>query len=216
MDMNKIKELAYANMANKSSHPWKEKGNKYYHGERVASILIKLRKIILPEDESHDDILITAALFHDIMNGIDNHAIEGACLTKNILKNYCTPDELDAVCNIISVHDDRHSDRNLFSDYIKLHQDADHLDHFGTFDIWSCFIYAVPHEQSILDIIDWFVNIRPTEDERYLNELNYDVSKMIYLEKSEFLKSFIERFKTECTGGIWNEDKIFNSISQIK
>jgi len=210
MDMQLIKNIAYKEMSNKKSHNFKEKGNKYYHGERVAALALKLRKIILPNDNSQDDIIIVAAWFHDIMNGTgDNtkHPENGALKTKKLLSPYCTNDELSKICEIIYSHDDRYSQRDKFSIYIKLHQDADHLDHFGTFDVWISIVYAVPHGQTINDVRNWLCNERPLKNEQYRNELNFEISKKIFDEKMEFLKYFTDRFSVESQGGIWDEKK---------
>lgn len=209
MDLIAIKQLAFEEMGNKSSHSWKEKGNKYYHGERVAKLIITLRKYILPYDDSYDEILTVAAWFHDIMNGIEDHAKEGAKKTREVLAGYCSEYEIEEICKIISVHDDRYSDRSLFSDYTKLHQDADHLDHFGTFDVWMEFIHAVHHNRTIIDVIEWFQTTRRDQDKHYRNELNFEISKRIYDEKSEFVKSFGERLSVEGVGGIWNDKELF-------
>jgi len=205
MNLEAIKELAFEHLGNKRSHPWKERGNKYYHGERVAKLAIKLRKYIIPEDDGHDDILTVAAWFHDIMNGAENHAIEGASKTRKLLNGYCSPYEIDEICKIISVHDDRHSDRSLFSDYIKLHQDADHLDHIGTFDIWLRFIYAAYRDESIDEIIKWCQTASRGDFEWTREELNYEISKKIYDEKIEFIRNFCKRMIVEFDGGIWRE-----------
>jgi len=206
MDMKLIKETAFEIMGNKSSHEFKEKGNKFYHGERVAALAMKLRKLVLPDDDSHDEIMTVAAWFHDIMNGNDDHERKGAIKTRGVLSPYCTNEELNEICGMISVHDDRHSGRDTFSAYIKLHQDADHLDHFGTFDVWMSFIYAVPHHQTINDVKTWLLEKRPAENGKYRNELNFEVSRRIFDEKMEFLKYFSNRFGVEMSGGIWNED----------
>lgn len=208
MDLVAIKQLAFDYMGNKSSHSWKEKGNKYYHGERVAKLIITLRQFVLPNNESHDEILTVAAWFHDIMNGVENHAKEGARKTRDVLSKYCSEYEIDEICKIISVHDDRYSDRSLFSDYIKLHQDADHLDHFGTFDVWTEFLHAIHHDRTIIDVIEWFQTTRRSQDKHYRNELNFEISRKIYDEKSEFVNSFGERFSVEGVGNIWNEKEL--------
>lgn len=208
MDIITIKNLAFSLLGEKASHGWKEIGNKYYHGERVATLAVKLRELIFPGDNSKDDILTVAAWFHDIMNGKENHATVGATKAREVLQDYCTTEELDEICAIISVHDDRYSGRETYNHLIKLHQDADHLDHFGTYDVWMSFLYAVPHDMKFHEVIDWLVHVRPTQDEKYRNELNYNLSKKIYDEKAEFLKEFSKRFQVEGSGGIWNEDLI--------
>jgi len=208
MNLPALKSLASDLMANKSSHAFKERGNKYYHGQRVAVLALRLRELILPGDGSHDDIITVAAWFHDVMNGNDNHAKAGAVKAKEILPPYCSAEELSAICEIIGVHDDRYSGRDSFSPYIKLHQDADLLDHFGTFDVWMTCLYAIGHGQTINDVSDWLRDGRPRENEHYRNELNFEISRKIFDEKTEFLSYFTERFCVESAGGIWNEQDI--------
>lgn len=208
MNLLKIKSIAYDCLRERNSHPWKEKGNKFYHGERVANLISQLRKEILPKDESHDEILTVSAWFHDLMNGVDNHSVLGADKTCELLSDLCTPYELDEIYNIISVHDDRNPASNMYSDYIKLHQDADHLDHFGTFDVWAEFLYAAAHGQTINDTIDWFQNVRPIEDIKYRSEINFELSKKIFDEKSSFVKMFGNRLAIEGTGGIWRNSEL--------
>ncbi len=211
MEVYKIKQLAFELMGNKYSPYSNEKGEKYYHGERVASLVIKLRKHIYPDDSSHDDILLVSAWFHDIMNGVENHNIEGANMTREVLSPYCAKGELDQICDIISVHDKRDFKRN-YSKFVRLHQDADYLDHFGIFDVWRSFIHAIPHDQTILDIIEWMTKVRPTKNEKYRSELYFEISRKIFDEKMDFLNEFINRFKVECTGGIWDEEKLLSKF----
>ena len=66
MERATIKRLAAEEMENRSSHAWKERINKYYHGERVAKLALTLRKLVIPNDASRDQILTAAAWFHDI------------------------------------------------------------------------------------------------------------------------------------------------------
>lgn len=205
MDLTAIKQIAFAEMGDKRSHPFKERGNKYTHGERVAKLAVRLRQLLFPENSELDDILTIAAWFHDICNGVDNHTELGAERTRELLTPYCTAEELEQICAIIAVHDDRKMVKT-YPDIIKLHQDADHLDHFGTFDVWICFQYAPPHDQTIDDAREWMRNVRQTENKQYRSELNFELSRRIFDEKAEFLQAFTERFAIESTGGIWNEE----------
>ena len=208
MNMQAIQSIAFDLLGSKSSHVFKEKGNKYYHGQRVAVLVLKLRRLILPDDDSHDDILTAAAWMHDVTNGTDNHAVTGAAIAKEALQPHCSPEELSEICEIIRVHDDRKPKGSSFSEYIKLHQDADYLDHFGTFDVWGSFLYAKYHGYTINEASDWLKNGRPKENERFRSELHYEVSRKIFDEKIEFLNSFTERFYVETAGGIWNEERL--------
>lgn len=205
MDLQKIKDIAFETMANKCNPNSGDKSEKYLHGERVAKLALKLRRYLYPDDSSHDNIITVSAWFHDIMNGVENHNIVGADRAREILAPYCSEYELNTIYEIISVHDDRNSDRN-YSKYVKLHQDADLLDHYGTFELWRCFIYAVPNQESIIETLNWMKDKRPSYYEEYRNQLNFDVCKKIYDEKVDFLNKFTERFNVECSGDIWNEE----------
>jgi len=69
MDLEKIKQIAFDEMSEKV-HWSGEKGQKLYHGERVAKLALALKKYILPNDSGkHNDIMTVAAWFHDNMHG---------------------------------------------------------------------------------------------------------------------------------------------------
>lgn len=207
MDLVKIKEIARDELSEKSSHHWKEKGNKYHHGERVANLISKLRPIILPNDNTHDDILTVSAWFHDLMNGVENHALLGAKKAIEVLKPYCSDYELDEIFSIIEVHDDRNANDN-FSIYTKIHQDADLLDHFGTYEIWAHFLYCIAHDLPLDESAKYLEVERPLEGEQHFSLINFEISRKIFSEKSEFIKSFATRFCTEINGEVFNLDDI--------
>ena len=205
MDLERIREVIFEQIGNKSSHPWKEIGNKYYHGLRTAKLALTLREIIFPDESAKDEILTVAAWFHDIENGGEReHQTAGAERTRLLLKPYCTEDEMEQICEIIKYHDERKGDRMDFSNILKIHQDADHLDHFGTFDIWCTFLWAIPNNKNMEEAARVFTEDRPKEYDRYKSELNFDLSKRIYSEKLSFVMDFGKRFVVESSGGIWD------------
>ena len=208
MNLSAIKQIAQAEMGDKRSHPFKERGNKYTHGERVAKLALRLRQIIAPEENDYDDILTVAAWFHDICNGSDNHAAKGAERTLALLKEHCAEDDLEQICGIIAVHDDRNPGNNTYADIIKIHQDADHLDHFGTFDIWMVVAYTIGHDETINEAVRYLTKEWPNDNARWRSELHFDLSIKIFDEKTEFVKSYTERFAVESAGGIYNEETL--------
>jgi hypothetical protein len=70
------------------------------------------------------------------------------------------------------------------------------------------FLYAVPHDRTINETKDYMAEARPSDIIRYRNELNYEISRLIYDDKAEFLKEFTDRFSMELSGQIWNLDEI--------
>jgi HD superfamily phosphodiesterase len=204
MDLLKIKEIAFNSFGNTATFAFMEKGNKYDHGQRVANLSKIIRKNVLPDDHTRDDILTVSAWFHDCMHNQKDHALLGAETTRELLKDELTEDELDEVCRIITLHDRR--DLRDESVYLKIQQDADMLDHFGVFEIWVHFAYAIHHGMNMIKACDWLLNERPKEDQRFLSELHFDFSKMIYQEKMQFLYQFAKRMSVEVEGNIVFDD----------
>jgi len=207
MNLPAIKQIVQAEMSHKRSSPYNEIGDKYAHGERTAALALRLRKLILPKEDSHDNILTVAAWFHDICNGRANHCKLGACRTRELISGHVKEDELEQICHIIAVHDNRNHGNN-FSDIVKIHQDADHLDHFGTLDIWRSVAYTTGNDRTIKNALDFLHNTRPAEAIRWRSELHFDISKRIYDDKERYMQSFIQRLTVEGVGGIWNEEAL--------
>ncbi|MCL2703981.1 MAG: HD domain-containing protein [Defluviitaleaceae bacterium] len=209
MDLIKIKQIAYDHFGERKSQPYKERGDKYRHGERTAVLALKLREKIFPGYSERDKILTVAAWFHDIMNGPVSHAEhahEGAVKARELLTPHCAPEELDGICRIISLHDARDPENPDYPPCLRLIQDADHLDHFGTYVMWDGFRSAVQNDQSMEEVINHFKYGWPSDVERWRNRLNYELSRRIYEEKIAFWHYFNDRFCVESIGGIWNED----------
>ena len=207
MELSQIKQIIHAEMSDKRSAPYKEIGDKYTHGERTATLALRLRQLIFPDKSNYDRILTVAAWFHDIRNGAANHCVLGAQHTKELLVNHIEAEELNQICHIIAVHDDRNPNAN-YPDIIKIHQDADHLDHFGTLDIWRCAAHTPGQDRTLKDTMEFFHDVRPTESAKWRSELHFDISKRIYDDRERYMQSFIERLTIEGAGGIWNEEMI--------
>ncbi len=204
-----IKSMAYEEMEKKSSHKWKERGNKYYHGERVASIALRLRRHLFPDVTQYDDLIEVAAWFHDIKNGVEMHNEKGADVVRELLSPLLSKEEMDTVYAIIYDHDKRKPLDNDYPFYLKLHQDADLLDHFGCFDIWTEIFHASAMGATVHYLINYLQFDRPGQMDYEITLLNYDISKKIMTDKKKFLTEFGNRFLDECTTGIANEEEIF-------
>jgi uncharacterized protein len=201
MNIEKINEIAFKTMSRRKSHLQREKGFIYYHGQRVAKMSINLRKDLFPNDLLMDEIIYIGALFHDVTKGIEPHNKTGAHLVKSLLEHECSREDLDKISNIIEHHNARNNDDLPF--YIKIVQDADILDHFGSLEIWLKFMYSAHKEENVFDAIRLWDS---EEHKSYLDSsrkaLNYDLSKRIFDRKIEFETQFQDRFKLECNGDI--------------
>jgi uncharacterized protein len=203
MDLNTIKQAAGKLMIDRRVHIDREKGGAYYHGERVAGTVLILRNIVVPEDCSYDDILTVASWFHDIGKGIEPHNVYGAVLAKEALREYCSPKEVDEIAGLIELHCERCPQSNDYTAWVKLLQDADLIDHFGTFTIWMDFLHSSFEEKSIEQTFTYDEAEWEKHCQKYRNLLNYDVSKSIIDDKINFINEFYARFRVEGRGGIY-------------
>ena len=202
MNLQAIKEKAYELMGNRKAHIEREVGGIYYHGERTGKIAITIREYILPNDNSKDEILLAAGYFHDIAKGIEPHPKYGEILTREVLKDMVSDDELNFICNIIALHKSRKMAEIAQNDFVKIFQDADILDHYGTYEIWMNFLYQARLEGNMQDSIKFY-------DEEFFEMagisrslLNFEISKKIFDEKIDFEREFFERLKVETVGGV--------------
>lgn len=202
MELNKINEIAYKSMGKRKSHLSREKGFIFYHCERVAKLSLNLRNSLFPEDNSKDDVIYVGALFHDVTKGIEPHNVTGAHLIHNLVKEHCTIQELEEISNIIQLHNQRN--RYDLPYHVKIVQDADILDHFGSLEIWLKFMYSARNEENVFDAIKLWES---EEHKQYIQKtrsaLNYELSKEIFDQKIEFEKQFQNRFLLECNGEIF-------------
>ncbi|XEC96606.1 HD domain-containing protein [Paenibacillus tarimensis] len=162
---------------------------------------INLRKHLFPNEVSMDEMIYVGALYHDVTKGIEPHHETGAHLVKSLLRDECSPEKLEIISDIIAHHNTRNRDELPFC--IKIVQDADILDHFGSMDIWLKIIYSAHAEENVFDAIRLWDN---EEHKKYLDSsrsaLNYAKSKEIFDRKIQFEKQFQDRFKLECNGEI--------------
>ncbi len=202
MDINRIEELAFHKMGKRYSHSKREKGYVYYHGLRTARLAIEIRKMADEIDNTKDNVIYVASLFHDIAKGIEPHNENGSILVQQVLKGECSHEELMEIAEIIRCHNLRSSNED-WTKHIRIVQDADMLDHMGTMEIWLNFIYQAYDEKSVDASIEFY------DDEKYecyiedcRRKLNYDISKKIFDDRVEFVHEFIQRLSIEGKGGI--------------
>ena len=138
MDFDRLTAIAEKNIKGRRSHRERELGFTYYHGQRVARGVIALRKRVT-DDDSHDDLLRCAAMFHDVGKGFTVHGAAGAEMTRYLLKDELSEAEMNEVCRLIYAHERRAPGTDEWDLWAQLLQDADLLDHFGTMETWLNF-----------------------------------------------------------------------------
>lgn len=204
MDINKVQEIARKSMGKRKSHLNRERGFIYYHGQRVANLAMHLRKSLFSHELTMDDIIYAGALFHDVTKGIEPHHLTGSELVHTLLNGACSVEELAGISEIIRYHNTRRqADSPDFPYYIRLVQDADILDHFGSMEIWLKFVYSGNNEENVFDAIQlWDSESYAKYVASSREALNYELSKDIFDEKLIFVEQFQARFRAECNGEI--------------
>lgn len=201
MDFERLDSLAQKYMLRRKTHIEREIGDVYFHGKRVAKSALLLRERIFPENRQWDDILYCAGMFHDIGKGIEPHNHSGAVLVRDLLKDELTAFEMDSVCAIIEAHNDRRPGTDVHTEWEKLIQDADLLDHYGTQGIWlSCNYYAYMGQKEMNQIPEFYFSEWKEQVKSHREYLNYAVSKEIFDEKVRFEWSVVERMELEGKG----------------
>ena len=208
MDQDQLKDLAYKHLGNRKAHPERERGFIYYHGQRVSKLAVTLREIIMPDVTNKDDLLTVAAWFHDIAKGIEPHSRYGAILVKELLKDYCEPDEVLEIAELIRSHLRTGPDKQI-SKLAMVLQDADILDHFGTVELWMNFQYYANTDAPMEESVTFYQEKFDAHARRISGYLNFEISKKICQEKIAFVKTFTDRMAIEAAGEIYNLDSFY-------
>ena len=197
MNFSHLDDIAKKLMLDRRSHVEREIGHVYHHGKRVMNSIVELRSRIT-DDAFHDELLKAAALFHDCGKGIDPHDVSGPALIGEFLSGELSSAEIQEVQRLVHHHDKRGcADDDI---WIKLLQDADMLDHFGTMDVWLNFLYAAYHNEPLEEAMRYMREEYPSYCIGYRNQLNFDESKRIFDEKAAFTRSFYDRLARESAG----------------
>jgi len=191
MDIQRIKEIAQAEMIG-IRNDTREPGWILYHGQRTGKIAVFLAKKL--NCEINRDILYTAGLFHDIGKGKASHNEVGSHMTRHLLHGIVTSSELDKICDVILYHNQRKKS-DSFSDYVKLVQDADLIDHVGLIDVWMAFYWSGHHGESIHDHIAYYKGEECRKWRDYMrSHLNYDASLQIFEQRIQLEDDLLSRF----------------------
>ena len=198
MDLRLLKDKAWESMGTRHSHPDREPGYAYYHGQRVAKIALQLRELILPGQDSNDEAILLGGWFHDVGKGIEPHWEYGAMICRAILREHCPACKLGQIVEIVGAHALRKVKE--YPDYVKLVQDADILDHFGSQEIWLNFWHSAYRREAAEHSLEFYRHFYTENASRVRALLNYPTSVQFFDEKDRFVQDFVDRFRRESEG----------------
>lgn len=203
MDIEKVHEKAKTLMLKSRIRVSRESGYSYYHGTRVANLAITLRKHLFSNLSEYDDIIKAAGYFHDIAKGLNPHNQYGAVLAKEALKDMCTEEELNLVCEIIVNHCNKGKPNNdHFSS--KLIQDADAIDWIGANGVW---IDLYDKANKDISSVEYVTSYKDIEEDNGENSIfNYAISKQIFIDRIKYKNEFIRRLTKEAMGEIYKPE----------
>jgi uncharacterized protein len=192
MDIERIERVARAEMADSRSDT-REPGWILYHGQRTGKLAVALAKEL--NRELDYDLLYTAGLFHDVGKGRERHNEAGARMATKLLSGIVTTSELEVICSVARFHNQRKKS-NSYSDYIRLIQDADLIDHVGLIGVWTAFYWSGYHSETIHDHIAFYDGEEHRGFLKYMrNHLNFDASRQILEDRINLEEDFIGRFQ---------------------
>jgi len=196
-----IDELAATLMKNRKAHKERERGFVYYHGKRVANSAVELRKLVFPDDASHDDALRLAGMFHDVGKGLSPHAQYGSVIFPEAVKELVDNKELIHQCaDMIAHHGMRQIGESPYDVWTQLLQDADLLDHSGCYGVWMCAQFYSYFDGCMTDGVKFHAATAEKYYQDNVDLLNFDISKKIFRDKVDAEKVFFARAAFEAEG----------------
>lgn len=205
MDLDAIREKALEMMGKRRSHPNREPGYIYFHGQRVGSIALQLRKLIFPGKQEHDQVILVGSWFHDLAKGLEPHWEYGTLLASRILHSFCPSEQLSLILEIIECHTLRKERQYPF--YVRLVQDADLLDHFGSQEVWLNFYHSACTGAGTAASLAYFEGRYGKQARKLRKLLNFEESVHFFDEKDQFVREFAERFRQEAEGRLMEKQK---------
>lgn len=210
MNWAAIDELAAKLMINRKAHRERERGFVYYHGKRVGNSAMELRRLLFPDHPELDDALRLAGMFHDVGKGLSPHGRYGSVIFTEALHDIVDDKDLIAFCSdMILHHGDRQTDPSPFNISTQLLQDADMLDHSGSYGVWMCAQFYSVFDGCMTDGVKFNAE---TSEKYYADNvdlLNFDLSKSIFRDKIDAENAFFARAAYEAEG-------LFPGISNIQ
>lgn len=209
MDFAKLDEIARELMARRKAQRERETGSTYEHGVRAAKLCILLRQELVPNDDSMDDILRLAGLFHDVGKSVEPHEKYGPVILLEAVKGVVSDREAQEAARLIAEHCDRRPGEEYPDVWAKILQDADLLDHIGSYTVWMDIQRAAFRDMSVEQTAQRFREHARVYAEYHRTTLNFPISVKIYDERIAAYVDFADRFCTEAEGELYHPERIF-------
>jgi uncharacterized protein len=203
MDRNQIEQLARTHMLERKDHAAREPGWLFYHGLRTAGIAEELCRFMKMDIDR--DVLFAGALFHDIGKGSEQHSVKGAEITRSLLVDHCSGEDLARICEIVQLHNQRNGSAG-HSPEVRVVQDADLLDHVGPMGPWLAFYWSGTHGENIQDHLGFMTGEENARHRSRMREgLNFAASVALYDERVRWEDGFFETFRKVYFEGVWHK-----------
>lgn len=201
IDRQKVQNKAKEILLTMQSHPRREPGWAYRHGWRTANLALWLRERLFPARMDMDDLLYTAALFHDCAKDDEtDHAEAGSVRANDYLQGIVPVEDMPFVTEAIFMHNKRGTE---CSDMDTVLQDADIIDHFGTIEVWLNVSYSVLGGEGPERSLEFY----DTEWASMIDELrglfNFSLSRAVFDDRIAYNNEFVNRLKIEVAGGVY-------------
>ena len=164
------------------------------HGYEHTEHVIQTCKVLGKALNADMDILIPAAILHDIGRGNDNHAYYGAQMARDILIKQGYP-KIDEIVHAIEVHSFSAGGEAKTIE-AKILSDADKLDAMGALGIYRASMYSVEHSRPQEDFIAHF-----HEKLLRLKDLLYtDEAKKMAEKRHKYMENYLVQLDKELKG----------------
>lgn len=162
----------------------------YEHTERV----IELCKVLGESLGANMDVLIPAAILHDIGREQENHAHKGALMAREILNEHGYP-KIDAIVHAIEIHSFSVGGQAKTLE-AKILSDADKLDAMGAIGVYRVAQYGIEHECDLKESVEHF-----HEKLLKLKDLLYtDEARELAMKRHGFMLDYLEQLDKELKG----------------
>ena len=163
----------------------------YEHTERV----VKLCKAIGNKTGADMEVLIPAAILHDIKRSEQNHARAGAFEAEKILRKMGYPEEtIKQVSHVIRAHS--FSDETIADTLeAQILSDADKLDAMGAIGIYRTAMYSGELDRTFNDFV------------KHFHEKLLTLKDLLYTEEAKLMAAERDRFMLEYLGQLAKEIK---------